>query len=196
MEHVMNGFQDWPMFWLGIVQTILVVASLLLLRRQIRQATNDAKSEHERRCREATIQFFSEGSHRFYTEHIKLEARLGSEAFLHPLTPTLIDQIVADGESQLATHHMLSFLEGLSTGVNQGVFDHNLADKLLGGAIIEMWRSFAPYIRWFRDVHRSQRFFDQFEILARTLEDTLAVNDTQPVHSLATPNNAMQPTAK
>ena len=186
----MNGFQDWPMFWLGVVQTTLVVMSLLLLRRQIRQGTDAAKSEHERRCREATVQFFSEGFHRFYTEQIKLEKQLGVN-FLPPLTTVMVDQILADADMRLAAHHMLSFLETLSTSVNHGVFDPSLTDKLLGGVIVESWSCFGPYIARFREMHNSSRYFDQFEQLALALAPAKLEMDTHPVHSTATSKKSL-----
>lgn len=141
------------------------------------QSTEEAKREHARQKRGATIQFFSEGHERVYAQRLKLESKLGPDILLKPLSEDDIHRIESADELRLAIHHMMAFFENLSVGVNEDVFDLQTIDKLLGGQLIQAYHSFMPYIRHFRVVNGSERFWDQFEALACVLLSRSSRND-------------------
>ena len=132
-------------------------------------SNQESKKEHKRLGKVATIQFFSEGSRRAYEERATLESRFGNNLTSRTLTESEIQEIEACDKLRLAINHVLSFFEELSTGTNEGVFDIDIVDKLLGGGILENYKCFLSYIQHFRSLNGSERFFDQFEKLALAL---------------------------
>lgn len=160
---------DWAMFWVSVVQTILIVLSVGMVFVQVRQATHAMEVETRRRQLEATIQFFSDRWERVYVEKLRLEAVLGPDLFRCPCPAHIIEGIDNSDELRLSVNHILGFMEGVATGVNHGAFDIQMVDKLMGGAIILFYRFFVPYIKHYRSFNGSQRFFDQFEHLAERL---------------------------
>lgn len=160
---------DWPVFWLTVAQTVFVVISLLLVVWQIRQANKEAKSDHSRRQEEALIGYFTDSFPQFYAGMHSLENTFGKNATSHPMTPEQIQKIDDSAELQLELLHMLGFLETFSTGVNEGVFEYRLADKLIGGGIIDAWKFVKPYVMHVRQNRGNARFYDQMEIFANQL---------------------------
>src|SRR5690606_24013 len=94
------------------------------------RSTEEAKREHARQRRAATIQFSSEGAQQVYAQRLKIESVLGPEVMLKPLSSDDIQRIESSDELRLAINHMLSFFEDLSVGVNEEVCDLRMADKL------------------------------------------------------------------
>jgi len=163
---------DWPVFWLTVAQTVFVVISLLLVVWQIKQATKEAKADHARRQEEALIEYFTNSFQLFYPRMHLLEQRFGKEAIRNPMTKEHILEIESDQELSIEFLHMLGFLETFSTGVNEGVFEFRLADKLIGGGIIDAWTFVQPYVLHFQQQHGKTRFYDQIETLAKRLIET------------------------
>jgi hypothetical protein len=164
------------MLCVAIIQTVIYSVSAILLLLQFRQSASATKAEHARRGQEATVQFFSDGSQRIFEARVKLETELGTTLFLKPLSEEAIKKIEESADLRLSVNHMLGFFEDLSTGVNEGVFDLRLADKLLGATIIQAYRCLMPYVRRYRTLNGSNRYFDQFEFLAHKLEATEATS--------------------
>jgi hypothetical protein len=132
------------------------------------------KADHERRKKQATIEFG-----RDVFEHIEACQKFLFREFNDKIIN--IDDLQKD-EHWLYARDMMANLEILSTGINAGIYDIDIIDRMFGSFIIRMNKKMGPYIEHQRDGGSRASVFTEFTNLA--LEITKRRNQTSGAGSI------------
>ena len=120
--------------------------------------------DHERRRKQATIEYFEGMTANLFETQAKFNNRLSqqdisiSDLEKHP--DLLKDAI-----------NVLSAFERLGVGVNSGVFDFDLVDRMAGSYLIYLLSQFSPYIEIERGDASRTRSYEEFEHLVQRIKD-------------------------
>jgi len=124
--------------------TIIVgIVSILVLALQVGLAARTLRLDHKRRKDEATIAFMVQIRPLWHQGRRILEKRWGEGA----LTEQALSEIDENPEAHEAVRTLLGHLELLSVGVNAGVYDLHLLNRMSGHHLCTIHDRLAPYVR-------------------------------------------------
>lgn len=147
-----------------VVQTITVTLSLPLLYYEI-------SSDHEQRQKAATMDYIASMP---YQSDVDLKlCGITPDGTIKNIDEDRAREIYLDSQLKSEADKRLATFEFYATGVNTGVFDFDVSNKLNGGYIIQQYERYFQYIQFIinskSDVSYKKRVFDQFELLVKKL---------------------------
>ncbi len=142
----------------SLVGAIVGVSGLLFVVLQIRMAVRSYLADHERRKKQATIEYVREVRPLYKKNREVIDLKYGSDV----LSDADVAEIVKEsGEIRENLKEILAQLEFLAVGVNTGVFDKDLWFRMSAAYIIRIYQRFHPYIKY---VQKTNPFaFIEFE---------------------------------
>ncbi len=143
------------------------------LRRQIKGSSEADKRDHERRRKQATIEFYAATLERRNALRHELAEDRDSEAITR-VTEKLREQ----GKSAPEWHSVVEYLnlwETLATGVNSDVLDYSTISRLSGQRVISIVRNYWSWIDWRRSELASPSVYSELETLATRIADERGV---------------------
>lgn len=151
---------------INLILFIMFALQLRALRRQIAVAEEATRLDHDRRRKQATLDFYT--------------ATLEKRAALRDLLPydrdadairDLIRDIKSedDGRGKEITNY-LSLFEGLAAGVNSGVYDLDTIERVAGGRIRAIAHNYKSWIDSRRAMFDNPNLYEELDHLAGQLE--------------------------
>jgi hypothetical protein len=117
-------------------------------------------SDHDRRSKQSTIEYMSSIREKYRGLSNKLIDKFGE----NPINLDQLDDITKNDVKEL-----LSTLEHLSVGVNTGVYDFDILNRMTGGYLIKRYHQLLPYIT--KAQKNSPTFFIEFETLCKRIDE-------------------------
>lgn len=123
---------------------ILAIVSIAALLWQVRVALQSIHADHERRKKQATIEFLMAQVRPLWTEgrHL-LDKKWGTGV----LNEDSLKQIEDDPEARVIVTSLLGHLEYLSVGINTGIYDKDILFRASGTSMIRLFHRLRPYIK-------------------------------------------------
>jgi hypothetical protein len=138
---------------------VIAAVSAAALLIQLRVAILAIKADHERRRKQATIEYVAVI---WRDTRLKLEAEYGFDQ----LTQDQMSQIRADHKKEAEVRHHLGVLEHMATGLHTGVYDKDLLYRMAATFVIQTYRRLKPYIE-----HMQKDFPTAYIEFARLAEE-------------------------
>ncbi len=85
------------------------------------------------------------------------------------LSDEQVREIFADEEIKFKFHALLNVHERLALGVNSGIYDLAMLNRLAGGLFLRAWEKYRPYIDFYCDQMKRTTPWSEFRILAASL---------------------------
>jgi len=120
--------------------------------------------DHKRRKKQATIEFYNTICDELYDISASIDQVLGG-------TEPTVDNIQNNTQLKADVTKMLSTYERFSVGVNSGVFDLDLTDRMAGSYLIVLLSKFLPYIQEIRKDASRKCSYVEFEHLVIKIEE-------------------------
>lgn len=141
--------------FVGLIWTILLQQdSIKLQNKSLEKQICAYKADHERRSKQATIEF-GHGLNKFADDYNKIIVNNYGNKVIN------ISDLNDDAKHYL--RDFLSFVEVLAVGVNSGVYDINIINRMYGGFLIVMRKKVDPYIDDIRDTYKTNTPFSEFQ---------------------------------
>ena len=120
---------------------------------------------HERRKKEATIEFINKVREVYRKVNYELKKEFGEG----PLDEEKLSKLYANTDLWNQLKNMLALFEHLAVGVNSGVFDFDILSRMSGQYLINMFDRYSFYIRDRRKKLGNPRLYEEFEALVAKL---------------------------
>jgi len=116
------------------------------------------RKDHERRRKQGTIEYFENMTSKLFDTQA---------LFNDKFSATEINVLEIENHPDLlkAATEVLSAFERLSVGVNTGVFDFDILNRMAGSYLIFIFSQFAPYVHKIRKDASRQKSYIEFERL-------------------------------
>ncbi|MCK5728227.1 MAG: DUF4760 domain-containing protein [Methylococcales bacterium] len=135
------------------------VLILLIISGQLYFLHKTYRADHERRKKQATIEYLNS----IRSDYRTLNDKLIDKFSTHPIKLDDIDEKMKKDIKQL-----LSILEHLSVGVNSGVYDFNILHRMSGSFLVGCYYQLHPHIS--KAQQNNPRYFIEFETLCKKIE--------------------------
>ena len=139
--------------------TFVVCSALLVSLISLTVAFLTYYQDHRRRKKQSTIEYYSNMANELYPLDERTNTLLGG------VVPTP-EKLSTDKELLALATKLLSSYERLSVGVNAGIFDFDIIDRMAGSHLIALYARFEPYINSIRNEGNQKYFYVEFEKLA------------------------------
>ena len=116
------------------------------------------RADHERRRKQATIEYINVIQDKFRPLDLDLTDQFGEQ--------TAINADEVDQETNMKIKQILTTIEHLCVGVNTGVYDLYIINRMSGAYFLRMQDRFRPYIVQRRQERRNDRLYCEFEKVA------------------------------
>ena len=144
------------------VGELIAGITALLLIVQLELARKAFKADHERRKKQATVEFVSRLRDSSWPLEITLRSKFGDN---------VINNGEIDGKEEITIGRFLSLVEQLATGVNVGVFDYDVVSRMIGYHLTSMYDKLHPFIDKSRG-NKTNNYSHEYEVLRnRILRD-------------------------
>ena len=145
-----------------IISLLLGAATLIVLWVQLFLIYRTFKADHERRKKQSTVEYVNRVRAIYRPISDKIVAKFGEGKVIN------IDEI--EPEDMADIKEFLSNVEHLATGVNIGVFDLVIIERMSGSYFLNMRDKFTPYIKHIRNKKGNSRLYAEFETMCRDIE--------------------------
>jgi hypothetical protein len=163
--------------FVGIFINVILLGAfvwqLRVLGKQVDQASTATNRDHERRRKQATIDFYASTLQKRAELRTTLPYDRDSAGIL-----VLIEQASVDDKLGKMITEYLNLFELLAAGVNTDVFDFSVVERVAGGRIMAIARNYSPWIEWRRKLLENPRLYLELELLAEWVEKHRASGKT------------------
>lgn len=142
--------------------TTLSILSIAFAFMSFLIATISYFQDHRRRKKQATIEYYSTMSDELFEVEKSFNRKLGGA----DVTPDLLE---SSPELMAQATKLLISYERLGVGVNSGVYDFHLLNRMAGSHIILLYNLFSSYIDHIRVDNRRRTSYVEFETLTHKL---------------------------
>lgn len=141
---------------------IISMFTLLCLLLQTHVQWRTMRADHERRKKQATIEYVNQTRTRYRPISRKLAIKFGEGTVIN------LDQI--DEEIKEDIKAFLSIVEHLAVGINTKVYDLQILERMSGKYFISMFRKLQPYINERRRIQSMPSLYCEFEIMVEDIK--------------------------
>ncbi len=142
----------------------LVAVTLLVLAGQLGAIKRAHLADHERRKKQATIEYMNE----FRNSYKPIEEMLFS------------GQINLDDlkdHTAVCIRNILSQVEHLAVGVETGIYDFELVNRMSGAFLMNMYSKFKKYIEGMREARGNHNIYIEFENLQKRIREARQIGN-------------------
>lgn len=157
-----TSYEEWTLC-VAIIAMVVNAGLFWLLRDQIKQGARATALDHDQRRMQATLEFITATS-----------ARAAEFKDIPALTHEAVDPFIVEPmprERGEMIRLWLNVYEGLATGVNMGLYDLELTERVRGAAVVRIWELYKPWIVESRNALSLQTLYCEIESLAKTIQD-------------------------
>ncbi len=141
---------------------VIALATLSALWVQLFLIYRTFKADHERREKQATVEYVNRVRALYRPISNKIVAKFGEGKVIN------VDEIKPDDIGDIK--EFLSLVEHLAAGVNIGIFDLVIIERMSGSYFLNMRDKFMPYVKYVRTKRGNPRLYSEFETMCRDLE--------------------------
>ncbi len=138
------------------IETLISLIALLISVLSLFVSLYYNRKDHERRRKQATIEYFEEMTSKLYNVQAKFNLKLTQ-------LDIDIDMLDTDLELLKDATEVLAAFERLCVGVNTNIFDIDILDRMAGSYLIIMYTRFSPYIEKVRRDSSRINSYKEFE---------------------------------
>lgn len=146
-----------------MINLSLVALTLFVLAGQLRALKKTYLADHERRKKQETIEYLN----RFRGAYKPIEEELFAGR---------IDLKALADHDAVAIRHILSKVEHLAVGIDTGIYDFELVNRMSGAFLVHMYSKFKTYIEQTRDARGNQNIYCEFDKLQKRISDARSVS--------------------
>lgn len=139
----------------NFIQTLLLCVVIF----QLYQTHALAKTDYERRKKQATLEFSNRSGVEFLRFLEEFDRRRAKDE--------LTDYSKFNVEDKFLIQRFLAEMEDICTGVNTGIFDYDVLNRLMGNTLVRRHKQFSQYIKDSQEVQRS--LYIEFEDVVRRI---------------------------
>lgn len=171
----MSPAESWSLIVDGAGATIAIVGLFVVWYQLYRHRTErrtdsdrqrmELEADHDRRQKQATIEYTSNVRVAWVTARRKLREALGEGKLTHDK----VQQIMKQPEIDQQVRDLLGALEELAVGTNIEVFDREVIGMMCSSFLIDMYDDFEAYIT--ASQREQPTYYVEFENLVRYLKD-------------------------
>ena len=167
----MWSIEFWGLLVAGVGVMVNIVlfgafwVQLRLLRRQVQQADDATARDHDRRKKQATIDFWAATQDR----RLALAIQLPLDRDVKEIKKFLKEAGQGDNEKVRTLADFLGLYEMLATGINADVFDFELFAVMAGPRITSVVDNYGDWIQERRDERKDPLLYDELTHLASRL---------------------------
>ena len=154
-----------------IISLSLGAVTLLILWIQLYMIYKTFKADHERREKQATVEYVNRVRAIYRPISNKIVEKFGEGRVIN------IDEI--EENDLIDIKEFLSNVEHLAAGVNIGVFNLMIIEKMSGSYFLNMREKFIPYIKHVRTKKNNNRLYCELETMCRDIEKLREDRDTR-----------------
>ena len=147
-----------------ILANVAVIAATVIGVLQFIRFTRATKADHERRKKQATIEFYNE----IDKEAFLLESMMIEKGIIGHVPIATINEDVNFKEAVL---RYMNLFERFSVGINTGVYDIYVFDRMMGRKVIYRFNSLRAYIEQRRSELNYQYLYNDFEKMIEYLKE-------------------------
>ena len=145
-----------------IITVFIQASGLVVIVVQLYFIMKTLNADHERRRKQSTIEYMNQIRDIYRSVDRKLTEKYGKKS----LNPEDVEKAdMAD------LREFLSVLEHLSVGVNTGVYDVNLVNRMSGTFLLHTHDRVRPYINHARKERDSKTLYQEFGAMCRKIRD-------------------------
>ncbi len=144
--------------------TIMGVGAIIALI-QVGIGIRTLRADHERRKKQATILYLDNLRTSYRKWNNELVKKFGTD----PIGAETANKITEDIGSWAILKDMLGLFEHLAVGVNTGVFDIDILNKMAGQYLIDVYDRWKVYINERRKDPKHQSVYMEYEILVNRI---------------------------
>jgi len=148
-----------------LLTLIIISLGTVIALIQIGIAVRTFRADHERRRKQATIEYINALRENYRRSNNALINKFGND----PIGKKEAKEIIDDEEYWALLKDMLGQFEHLSVGVNTNVFDIEILNKMSGQYLINVFDRWKKYIELRREVSTLKKVYIDFEILVNRL---------------------------
>lgn len=141
---------------------VIGAATLAALWVQLFLIYRTFKADHERRKKQSTVEYVNRVRANYQPISDKIVAKFGKNKVIN------VDEIETNDMADIK--EFLSIVEHLAAGVNIGIFDFIIIERMSGSYFLNMREKFSPYIKDTRAKKANPRLYIEFETMCRDLE--------------------------
>ena len=167
----MTVFERWSLIGVyaaivvNIIAFLVVVWQLRLLAHQNRQGQQANTQDHDRRRKQATLEFFA-AIHDKQIEFRKTMPNVWASVEIAALIENALNGDIAAEKNIIG---YLNMYEHLAAGARTDIFDLDVINQLAGGWLILLERNYRPYIMHLRKIRGEFDVYGELEWQAKTL---------------------------
>jgi Tfp pilus assembly protein PilE len=161
-----------------IISITISIITLLVLSAQLYFLYKSFIADHERRKKQATIEYVNSIRERYINAINTINERFDSKEF----DAINLNKMTEDDKRHVRTY--LSTVEHLAAGVNCGVYDIDILERMGGTGFITQFNKFWPYIKDRRKNYSSSVYIE-FEIMCDDIKKIRRIREKRGniVHS-------------
>ncbi|HEX8396377.1 MAG TPA: DUF4760 domain-containing protein [Pyrinomonadaceae bacterium] len=141
-----------------LITIMVAVLGTLAAVYNIRLVLKAFKADHERRKKQATIEYVGQI---LREARFKIDARYRSRG----VTTEEISKLMENPEDYAEWRNVLGVFEHLAVGINTGVYDKDILYRMSGSYLTELFTIVEPYVELKRKIHPNA--YSEFESLAK-----------------------------
>ena len=148
-----------------ILSLVINFIGIGLIIFQLAIAVRSFKAEHERKKKQATIEYIHNAREVYNKSRRNVEAMFGTDV----LTEANVIELVKDSRAKDEIKDLLAILEYISVGMNTGVFDKDLWYRMSGAFLIRVYNQARSYIKYSQKDHPTA--YIEFEEIVKDFEE-------------------------
>lgn len=147
----------------GLLALVIAILSLLV-------SLYYNRKDHERRRKQATIEYFEDMTSKLYDVQAKFNTKLNQ-------LNIEIEMLDTDMELLKDATEVLAAFERLCVGVNTNIFDFDILERMAGSYLVMVYFRFAPYIEKIRkDASRTNSYIEFEQVAIRIKQRRESIN--------------------
>ncbi|HEX6686722.1 MAG TPA: DUF4760 domain-containing protein [Candidatus Limnocylindrales bacterium] len=169
----MTMFERWSLVGVfaaiavNIIAFLAVIWQLRLLAHQNRQSQQAIVQDHDRRRKQATLEFFATTHDR----QIEFRKILPNSWSSEEIVALIQKAVNGDTDTEKLIAGYLNLYEHFAAGVRAGIFDLEVTNQMAGGRIVAMQRNYQPWIEYRRRLHGVADLYCELEWLGGRLAE-------------------------
>lgn len=148
----------------SIVVDIFTCFGIIIAVLEFHLLKKSTLSDNERNQKQATIDFYMIVKDDLYTLNHSIYSKYKREKILY-------SEIEEDQEFSLILKNYLNIMEIVSTGINTGIYNIDVFDRLYGDVCVRLADQLEDYITKRREIVKEQEIYRDFDLLVLRLKE-------------------------
>ena len=150
-----------------VIADVAVIIGVIVAIQQLKLHRRVAEMDNERRKKESTLSFANE-----IISQTNMIMKTVRENFGKDTVNISDERFLEDKKMQGDITEFLNLMERMSVGINTGVYDFDIFNRICGTRTLRAWDDLKNVVNYKRDIHRNQSAYTEFEEVAERIRET------------------------